>query len=268
MVMNYDDNDGHTTEKPIVYAPIQRAIRWTFDSMSDSELLTQKHLKRYEAKVLALAEDIADKEKRIVKEKAALESLKIELSERKKQMKVLREQVSDIETKLRQSEERAQRARDEASRRKKKRVGWIFATIFTFGYNFYIFLFSKNNNSSVYIMFVTGLVSPGLIINKGELQKAERDCDAHQSNANERRQTSFKFESNLRDISLRQRVTELSIVGTEASLTSVRFVLDKLKSQDPAMREFGDQIRNITTYLTVCQGKVEVIYSQQKIGPL
>jgi predicted nucleic acid-binding Zn-ribbon protein len=93
-------------------------------------------LKRYEAKVLALAEDIADKEKRIVKEKAALESLKIELSERKKQMKVLREQVSDIETKLRQSEERAQRARDEASRRKKKRVGWIFATIFTFGNNF------------------------------------------------------------------------------------------------------------------------------------
>jgi chromosome segregation ATPase len=137
MVMNYDDNDGHTTtEKPIVYAPMQRAIRWTFDSMSDSELLTQKHLKRYEAKVLALAEDIADKEKRIVKEKAALESLKIELSERKKQMKVLREQVSDIETKLRQSEERAQRARDEASRRKKKRVGWIFATIFTFGNNF------------------------------------------------------------------------------------------------------------------------------------
>jgi hypothetical protein len=144
----------------------------------------------------------------------------------------------------------------------------MFATIFTFGYNFYIFLFSKNNNSSVYIMFVTGLVSPGLIINKGELQKAERDRGAHQSNANERRQTLFKFESNLRDISLHQRVTELSIVGTEASLTSVRFVLDKLKSQDPAMREFGDQIRNITTYLTVCQGKVEVIYSQQKIGPL
>jgi hypothetical protein len=51
-------------------------------------------------------------------------------------MKVLREQVSDIETKLRQSEERAQRARDEASRRKKKRVGWIFAPIFTFGNNF------------------------------------------------------------------------------------------------------------------------------------
>ncbi|EFX85669.1 hypothetical protein DAPPUDRAFT_98611 [Daphnia pulex] len=242
MVMNYDDNDGHTTEKPIVYAPIQRAIRWTFDSMSDSELLTQKHLKRYEAKVLALAEDIAAKEKRIVKEKAALESLKIDLSERKKQIKVLREQVSNVETKLRESENKAQRARDEASRRKKNRVGWIFAIIFTIG-----------------------LASPGYITNEGELQKAERDRDAHQSNANERRQTLAKFESNLRDISFRQRVTEQSIVTTGASLTSVRFVLDKLKSQDPAMRGFGDKIRNITTYLTVCQGKVEVIYSQQKL---
>ena len=111
----------------------------------------------------------------------------------------------------------------------------------------------------------TGLASPGLAINERERQKAERDRDAHQSNANERRQTLVKFESNLRDISLRQRVTEQSIVTTEASLTSVRFVLDKLKSQDPAMRGFGDKIRNITTYLTVCQGKVEVIYSQQKL---
>lgn len=111
----------------------------------------------------------------------------------------------------------------------------------------------------------TGLASPGLIINEKELQNVERDRDAHQSNAHERRQTLIQSESNLRDISLRQRVTELSIVGTEASLTSVRFFLDKLKSQDPTMREFGDQIRNITTYLTVCQGKVEVIYSQQKL---
>ena len=31
------------------------------------------------------------------------------------------------------------------------------------------------------------------------------------------------------------------------------------------MRGFGDKIRNITTYLTVCQGQVEVIYSQQKL---
>ena len=129
----------------------------------------------------------------------------------------------------------------------------------------YIFSVLANNNEGSVIMFVTGLASPGLIINEGELQKAERDRDAHQSNASERRQTLIKFEDNLRDISLRQRATELSIVQTEASLTSVRFVLDKLKSQDPAMRGFGDKIRNITTYLTVCQGQVSVIYSQQKL---
>ncbi len=263
MVMNYDDNGGRNTEKPIVvYAPMQRALRWTFDSMSDSELLTQKHLKRYEAKVLALAEEIADKEKRIVKEKVALESLKIELSDRKKRIEILRKEVSDVEAKLGESEDRARRARHEVSRRKRKRVGWIFATIFTLGNHFYIFypVFAD-----MCIMFATGLASPGLAINEGELQKAERDRDAHQNNANERRQTLIKFESHLREISLRQRVTERSIVGTEASLASVRFVLDKLKSQDPAMRGFGDKIRNITTYLTVCHGQVEVIYSQQKL---
>ena len=133
MVMNYDENDGDIIKQPIVYAPMQRAIRWTFDSMSDSELLTQKHLKRYEAKVLALAQDIADKEKRITKERAQLDSLKIELSERRKKIEILRREVSHIETKLKESEDKAQRAREEISRQKRRRIGWIFGTIFTFG---------------------------------------------------------------------------------------------------------------------------------------
>lgn len=133
MVMNYDENDGDTTKEPIVYAPMQRAIRWTFDSMSDSEQLTQKHLKKYEAKVLALAQDIANKEKRITKEKAALKSLKIERSERQRQIESIRRDVSHIDAKLRESEDRARRARDEISRRKRDRIGWIFATIFTLG---------------------------------------------------------------------------------------------------------------------------------------
>ena len=110
-----------------------------------------------------------------------------------------------------------------------------------------------------------GLASPGLIVNEIDLKNAERDRDAHQSNANERRQTLNMVQNNLRDISHRLSVTEQSIVGTEDNLNSVRFVLGKLKSKDPAMRGFGDKIRNITTYLTVCQGQVEVIYSQQKL---
>ena len=133
MVMNYDENDEDNTKQPIVYAPMQRAIRWTFDSMSDSELLTQKHLKRYEAKVLALAKDIADKEKRIVKEKTELERLKIERSEKQRQKDFILGEVAHIETKLRESDERARRAREEISRGKRRRTGWIIATIFTLG---------------------------------------------------------------------------------------------------------------------------------------
>jgi chromosome segregation ATPase len=147
MVMNYDENDEDKTEQPIVYAPMQRAIRWTFDSMSDSELLTQKHLKRYEAKVLALAKDIADKEKRIVREKIELEKLKIERSEKQKQKNIILGEVAHIEAKLRESDERARRAQEEISRR-------ILGTIFTGGNTIRHTIFSLFPNIKRIIMYL------------------------------------------------------------------------------------------------------------------
>ena len=154
MVMNYDENDEDNTKQPIVYAPMQRAIRWTFDSMSDSELLTQKHLKRYEAKVLALAKDIADKEKRIVREKIELEKLKIERSEKQKQKNIILGEVAHIETKLRESDERARRAQEEISRRRESRTGWILGTIFTGGNTIRHTIFSLFPNIKRIIMYL------------------------------------------------------------------------------------------------------------------
>jgi hypothetical protein len=154
MVMNYDENDEDNTKQPIVYAPMQRAIRWTFDSMSDSELLTQKHLKRYEAKVLALAKDIADKEKRIVREKIELEKLKIERSEKQKQKNIILGEVAHIEAKLRESDERARRAQEEISRRRESRTGWILGTIFTGGNTIRHTIFSLFPNIKRIIMYL------------------------------------------------------------------------------------------------------------------
>ena len=128
-VVQFDDK----VESDFKKLPIQRDLIWASEEFNATQEIAGRHLERYEARLISLTEEITNKEQEIRNDTTTLKNLSKENETRQKEVNRLSNQLAETNRRLQKAEDNISHLQHEISKRKRRRVGLIFATIFSFG---------------------------------------------------------------------------------------------------------------------------------------
>jgi hypothetical protein len=262
-VMNYDENIGNSHDDENATLLIRTALQSASNSLNTTESISAQHLQMYEENLFSFSADIAAKEKQLLVQNRELKHLANAINYWRSEEYKLRQLIAELDTKASDAEHKAYRAQRNADKKKKNRWKWITATVFTAGK--FKMLFVHRNISAVIFPLLTGLATPGLVINEKDIKKLRRDRDAWRSQANARRHELKVAQNNHRDILSRQKKTEQSIRNTQTSLSSAQISLEKLQKDYLVLSSLGAEMRNISTFLFSLNGELSVVHGQQQL---